>query len=54
MAEAAIAEHGIIGDPQTAASVSVDGSVDWFCLQAFTHLALIDSAVTLDAALDRG
>jgi len=33
--EAAIAEHGLIGDLQTAALVSTDGSVDWFCCPRF-------------------
>jgi GH15 family glucan-1,4-alpha-glucosidase len=62
MTEVAIADHGLIGDLQTTALVSTDGSVDWFCLsgeqignfpQAFTHLALVDAAKTLDEALDR-
>jgi len=35
MNEAAIADHGIIGDLQTAALVSTDGSVDWFCCPRF-------------------
>src|SRR3954468_4581580 len=33
--ETAIAEHGIIGDLQTAALVTTDGSVDWFCAPRF-------------------
>jgi GH15 family glucan-1,4-alpha-glucosidase len=67
-----IEDHGLIGDLQTAALVTKDGSVAWFCCprfdspsddatreqlgnfpQAFTHLALIDAALTLDKALDR-
>ena len=35
MTEAAIADHGIIGDLQTAALVSTDGAVDWFCCPRF-------------------
>ena len=31
----AISDHGLIGDLQTAALVSVDGSVDWFCAPRF-------------------
>ena len=88
-----IAEHGLIGDLQTAALVSTNGEIDWLCLprfdspsvfaslldrekggyfriapadegyvtrqqlgnfpQAFTHLALINAAVTLNEHLDR-
>ncbi|MHA6794243.1 hypothetical protein ACVGVM_12160 [Pseudonocardia bannensis] len=71
MTEAAIADPWLIGDLQTSALVSTDGSVDWFCcprfddtvafcdswlgeqIGTFTHLALIDVAITPDAALDR-
>ncbi len=28
----AIEDHGLIGDLQTAALVSTDGTVDWMCL----------------------
>ena len=31
----AISEHGLIGDLQTAALVSTDGSIDWFCCPRF-------------------
>ena len=30
-----IAEHGLIGDLQTAALVTTDGTVDWFCCPRF-------------------
>ena len=30
-----IAEHGLIGDLQTAALVATDGTVDWFCCPRF-------------------
>src|SRR6266567_1456290 len=30
-----IADHGLIGDLQTAALVSTDGTIDWFCCPRF-------------------
>ena len=33
--ETAIAEHEIIGDLPTAALVTADGSIDWFCRPRF-------------------
>ena len=30
-----IAEHGLTGDLQTAALVSTDGTIDWFCCPRF-------------------
>ena len=42
-----IAEHGLIGDLQTAALVTTGGSVDWFCCPRF------DSPSVFAALLDR-
>jgi GH15 family glucan-1,4-alpha-glucosidase len=42
-----IAEHGLIGNLQTAALVATDGTVDWFCCPRF------DSPSVFAALLDR-
>ncbi|HEY3878054.1 MAG TPA: glycoside hydrolase family 15 protein [Trebonia sp.] len=47
-----ISDHGLIGDLQTAALVSTDGTVDWFCCPRFDSPSVFASLIDADKGGD--
>jgi GH15 family glucan-1,4-alpha-glucosidase len=43
-----IAEHGLIGDLQTAALVTTDGTIDWWCCPRFDSPSVFASLLDQD------
>ena len=44
-----ISDHGLIGELQTAALVSTDGTVDWFCCPRFDSPSVFASLLDAEA-----
>ena len=43
-----IADHGLIGNLQTAALISIDGTIDWFCAPRFDSPSIFGSLLDHD------
>ncbi len=48
-AQAAIADHGLVGDLRTAALVATDGTIDWFCPGRFDAPSVFAAVLDPDA-----
>ena len=54
MARYPIADHGLIGDLQTAALVTTDGTLDWFCCPRFDSPSVFASLLDADRGVSTG